>query len=430
MSYVWAPNAQLSKIAGRGTASRVMIAQPFWKAVLKSSTKNDQGDAGTFTRSTTATYIDPADGLLKTAAINSPRFEEKGLLMEGQGTNLYTYSNTFSPVRASVAATHPSPDGSNNATKLREDTTDSNDHYMFKSFPVASIADNAVCTYSFFAKAGERTSIVVAAVSKAAVQTGYGTVNLITGEVTVNSVPIGVVSVGNGWYRISISSNVGAGASNPYVRATLKNEAGNVSYTGNGTSGIYLWGAQAEASPIPTSYIPTTTAAVTRTADSFSWPLTDALKDILSNEVGDGVAAGTVVLDWYPGYATASSAVPNGDYQILRCYSGHTLLRFAKGTSFRAIAGHDGTVWPEVIDVNTTIGERYPIIVRWSSITSKIQLGIKDPSLRFGSMLTFDGAFNLGTNLDLHGNSNPYPAHYKNLRIYRRWLTDAELARL
>lgn len=55
-----------------------------------------------FSRSTTATYIGK-DGLLKTAAANEPRFEKKGLLIEGQSTNLIrtssgkAWENGFSP---------------------------------------------------------------------------------------------------------------------------------------------------------------------------------------------------------------------------------------------------------------------------------------------------------------------------------------------
>jgi hypothetical protein len=51
------------------------------------------------------------------------------------------------------------------------------------------------------------------------------------------------------------------------VQIRLADASGNTSYTGTGTSGVYVFGAQLEVGSVATSYIPTTAAAVTRNAD-------------------------------------------------------------------------------------------------------------------------------------------------------------------
>jgi hypothetical protein len=66
---------------------------------------------------------------------------------------------------------------------------------------------------------------------------------------------------GNGWYRISWTS--------PTI-TNLNKYTIRVGSTGDGVSGIFVWGAQVETGSIATSYIPTTTAAVTRNADVIS----------------------------------------------------------------------------------------------------------------------------------------------------------------
>jgi hypothetical protein len=72
----------------------------------------------------------------------------------------------------------------------------------------------------------------------------------------------------DGWRRIAVTINAAAGAGNIGVRPV--NDLNTDNFAGDGTSGIYIWGAQLEEGAFPTSYIPTTASTVTRTADSAS----------------------------------------------------------------------------------------------------------------------------------------------------------------
>jgi hypothetical protein len=75
-----------------------------------------------------------------------------------------------------------------------------------------------------------------------------------------------IENAGNGWYRCSLYQASGIIA----LSLGLLNNSGTISYAGDGTSGAYFWGAQLEDAAYATSYIPTTTASVTRVADAAS----------------------------------------------------------------------------------------------------------------------------------------------------------------
>jgi hypothetical protein len=222
--------------------------------------------------------------VLQTAPANTARFdhnpvtgESLGLLIEEQRTNLLLRSEEFenaawSKVRSSITAnTVVAPDGTLTGDKVIENT-DNGSHDVNQSFSVVS---GTTYTLTMFVKAAERSFCEVKLNRTSSGNLFGGSpsvrVNLETGAVlqTTNSLAHSVVSVGNGWYRISITQTAtGSGAQTPGT--SIGQDESTFSYTGDGYSGIYIWGAQLEAGAFPTSYIPTVASQVTRSADAAS----------------------------------------------------------------------------------------------------------------------------------------------------------------
>lgn len=215
-------------------------------------------------------------------AYYGPRFDydpatlsPRGLLIEEQRSNLVLQSQSFDDVywtkaRASITAnTAVSPDGTQNAEALIEDSTTSNTHLAFSSS--VAVATGTVYTYTIYAKASGRSWFNM--------QIGTGTeaygalvpfcfFNVSNGTVGTSANATGsIASVGNGWFRCTLVAIATTAATTTNIRIKLADSGSTDSYTGDGTSGIYIWGAQLEAGSFATSYIPTTTAAATRAAD-------------------------------------------------------------------------------------------------------------------------------------------------------------------
>lgn len=238
----------------------------------------------TFTRASSGTFVG-SDGVLRSATTNEARFDHNpttgkslGLLVEEARTNLVLRSEEFnngSWTKIAVTVTADaivSPSSALNADKLVETTANST-HYAVQSVSVTTTSRTA----SIYLKAGERTQVRVEHSGNTGGAARRLIINLSTGAITsastigtggLNSFSESIVSVGNGWYRVisTIDPTVTLGNTQALVVLTADN-TGQATYTGDGTSGIYLWGAQLEAGAFATSYIPTTTATVTRAAD-------------------------------------------------------------------------------------------------------------------------------------------------------------------
>ena len=238
-------------------------------------------DAITHTRASTATYVD-STGTLQTAAINEPRvghhvwngsaWVNEGLLHESEArTNLLVRSEEFDNAawgkfRATVDANVGSaPSGTLTADKLVENT-DNNTHFLESAVSFTAVQHS----FSVFAKAGERSWLRLIAIDGAAY---FDLSNGAVGSVSAGTVSLSAqapVDAGGGWFRCTVIFTPPAASNVIQVRLASGNNV--QSYLGDGTSGIFLWGAQLEAAPTPSSYIPTSSSTVTRAADVLTIP--------------------------------------------------------------------------------------------------------------------------------------------------------------
>ncbi|MBI9113140.1 hypothetical protein [Maridesulfovibrio ferrireducens] len=229
----------------------------------------------TFARASTATQIN-AVGEVESVANDVLRHEYdaengeyKGFLIEEPRTNLLPYSEELNQSpwfiqRASVAVnTTTAPNGLVTADKILEDSTSSNSHYARRTI---SVIEGEPYSYSVFLKAGERTRCAVFLGDSGFSGDFFATVDLSSGTAVGGKIE----SFPNGWFRVSVVGVATSTSAGRLAYTQLRNNDNMSIYDGDGTSGLYIWGAQLEQGAFPTSYIPTTTAAATRAADTLS----------------------------------------------------------------------------------------------------------------------------------------------------------------
>jgi hypothetical protein len=271
------------------TASLVVTPNGYKASKLYSIIpSNGTGDM-TFARTgDTATRVN-SSGLIESVTANKPRLDYLGstcpkLLLEPQRTNIVVRSEELDNAswlksNATVSANAiASPDGTVDADKIVESATNTT-HFAYQTFALTPSTDY---TASVYLKAAERTRCTIRFSNLAGANESL--VNLATGTTDTGT----LTNVGNGWFRFSRTINSSTGVGVPLINIFIANSSGVTSYLGDGTSGLYAWGAQVEAGAYATSYIPTTTASVTRNADS-------STKSSISSLIGQ--TEGTIFVD-------------------------------------------------------------------------------------------------------------------------------------
>lgn len=171
------------------------------------------------------------------------------------------------------------------AQKLVEDTENAG-HLVYGT---ATVVTGNLYTYSAYIKRAERRYALMAVVTAfptTAIQIDLDTGGVSTG--TGSPLNAFAVSMGNGWYRcgFSIAATATAGQFNIYASST--GLWANRVYTGDGTSGIYIFGAQLSDSASVDPYVYNPVAAPTAQAyygPRFDYdPVTLAPKGLLIEE--------------------------------------------------------------------------------------------------------------------------------------------------
>jgi len=202
-------------------------------------------------------YIDTTtEAVTRPNRHDTPRIDYtngKALLLEPQRTNEYLNSNDFSLWNTDVSVTDTanqltSPDGETNATLIS--VTDSGRIYYD---PTISVTADRVL--SVFIKAGTFNHFKVGLIGSLAF------VDLINETSSIGD----IVSIGNGWYRVSLPPTSVSSSSR---RAQIQAYPDNTYTNSHGQSGTYyIYGAQLEQGSYATSYIPTNGQTETRLAD-------------------------------------------------------------------------------------------------------------------------------------------------------------------
>jgi len=213
--------------------------------------------------------------------------QSRGLLIEGSSTNLLAGSATiggayWGVVNATAQQnTAVAPDGTLTATTLVENSAGGAKYAYSNNYTPAG---STTYTFSAFVKPNGRNFCMIYTNLGGASQSSM--FDLVTGS-TSNLSGSGTnqaTQCGNGWWRLSVTVTTSS-TTTANFQILPATDATTFDYTGNGYSGLICWGAMLEQSSFASSYIGTTSSAVTRASDSASVDLSAINQDPIGTDI-------------------------------------------------------------------------------------------------------------------------------------------------
>jgi hypothetical protein len=384
----------------------------------------------TVVRATTATRVNSA-GLIESVAINVPRLDYTdstcpSLLVEPQRTNLALRSEEFdnatwttNGLNATVSANvTTSPDGTSSADAILTTITNGL-HYIQQR--TGSATAGTTYTMSIYVK---KLGYDYCRIETSNTATAYAIFRFSTKELTIGGGQVvansgKVTEMSDGWFRIQMSILPAASATWRWWVECL-NDVGSQAFVGDITKGLYVWGFQFEVGSYATSYIPTTSAAVTRNADVIS-------KTGISSLIGQ--TEGVLFLDLFASaknndantfgtWLIAGAATEN--FQIYNL--GTTLYWYARNTG--------GTIIDQTANETLVEGTRYKIAYAYKSGDYALYInGVQKRTNANANVPVAVSQFNLSA-----GTFGASPVivknEYNSVVLFPTRLTNAELASL
>ena len=403
-----------------------------------------RGPLPAFTRASAATRVNSA-GLVVSAAINEARIDYNpttlacsGLLLEEARTNLCIHSENLSAAnwgKSNVAVTSDTsvaPNGLSTADVVAE-TAVSGFHLV--STPSMTPASGTAYSISVFLKKGPGATAPDWIILGTSNQFPAFVVafNVLTGQfgnvVGGASATYKAVQYANGWWRVSIVITASGSSVTPPLTIYFSNNTNTASapsYLGNTTSNVLIWGAQVEVGAFPTSYIPTTTASVTRGADALE--ITGANFSNFWNQ-----SEGTLVLEMQKAYS-ANSAISQLNYLSVNDGTATNYIQFAQrgqGVSGEVFRVEFGGASQVLMAAGATASATGPI----NAINTPFRIGGAYKVNNFASAIngsdsSVDVTGNIPTLTQLQFVTFSSANHIRSLQYYSVRKTNAELTRL
>ena len=367
--------------------------------------------------------------------VNVPRVEwdsagnRLGLLVEEARTNLERYSD-FSSDWASLDSTEVqnaiAPDGTETAFTVTRDSTSYGGFFFYNAGTNISVTSGSTYSISIYLKQGEMGNVTSFLLKPD--NSGVGG-SVVSGAVTITPQTDGSFSlsddfdassesVGNGWYRVSLSFTATTTGTAQYGLVS----SGSSNFPLN--SSILVWGAQFEAGSFPTSYIKTTGATATRSADVASIPTAD---------FGYNHKEGTILVEGDYKFNTSGSGYP----RIIEL--GNTTTSQNRIVIYMSEAGNDAVYGPLAANVQQAsinlIADETDGVFEASKMAIVFAennfIGVTDGAVRgtdtSGTIVPSEPRDTLAIGRQAAGYSSIGTGHFKTIKYYPRALTAAQL---